>query len=70
MSQARRSYEDNLQLMEYLLQKLVVKHKFFTEKDDVDWGNVGDLDHVNEHLMTILKLNPADIAERLGMDFS
>ena len=69
MSQARRSYEDNLQLMSVLLARLVARHKELQANAEPDWGNVGDLDHINEHLMSTMNLSPADLIE-YGIDFS
>ena len=69
MSQARRSYEDNHQLMGLLVSKLVAKHTQLLANAEPHWGHVGDLDHINSHLMSTMNLSPADLTE-LGMDFS
>ena len=69
MSQARRSYEDNHRLMGVLLARLVAQHKELQANAEPDWGHVGDLDHINSHLMSTMNLSPADLTE-LGIDFS
>lgn len=69
MSQARRSYEDNHRLMGVLLARLVAQHKELKANAEPNWGHVGDLDHINEHLMSTMNLSPADVTE-LGIDFS
>ena len=69
MSQARRSYEDNHRLMGALLARLVAQHKELQANAEPDWGNVGDLDHINSHLMSTMNLSPADLTE-LDIDFS
>ena len=73
MSQARRSYEDNHQLMGLLVSKLVAKHNQLKANAEPHWGHVGDLDYLNEKLAEALQFSPADITElatELGMDFA
>tara|TARA_Y100000593_G_scaffold14105_2_gene26564 strand:+ start:501 stop:668 length:168 start_codon:yes stop_codon:yes gene_type:complete len=52
-----------------LLARLVAQHKELQANAEPDWGHVGDLDHINSHLMSTMNLSPADLTE-LGMDFS
>ena len=69
MSQARRSYEDNHRLMGVLLARLVAQHKELQANAEPDWGHVGDLNHINNHLMLSMNLSPADLTE-LDIDLS
>ena len=62
-STANVSYQNNLQLMEGLIAKLVAKQYDFKTNKNADWANVGDTDFVNEKLMEALNFCGADLTE-------
>ncbi len=71
MTQAAQAYDSSHQLFGYLVRRLESKlHETQVMPDPKNWGYVGDLDLINEHLMVALQLEFSDLPNGIAGDIS
>lgn len=71
MTQAAQAYDSSHKLFGYLVRRLESKlHETQTMPDPNNWGLVGDIDLMNEHLMVALQIAVNDLPTDIAGDIS